>query len=133
MKNFIYFCTLFLCILSFSNSASAQKVTLDFRQTELKSVLDEIQKQTGHVFYYSEPPVDAQMPVTIKASDEILWVVLDKIFSNTQITYLVSDLKIYLKQDDPAPKTSGSVYKGLILDSDNQPIIGAHVRVVDTD
>ena len=56
MKKFVCSCVLLLGIcLSFQ--ANAQKINLDFNQAELGQVLEEIHKQTGYVFYYSQPPV----------------------------------------------------------------------------
>ena len=132
MKKFVCSCVLLLGIcLSFQ--ANAQKINLDFNQAELGQVLEEIHKQTGYVFYYSQPPVDARKPVTIKISDGELKSVLDKLFSGTSITYSISENKIYLQAEKPQDKTTGDViYTGVILDTDNVPVIGAGITVAGT-
>lgn len=132
MKKFVCSCVLLLGIcLSFQ--ANAQKLNLDFNQAELGQVLEEIHKQTGYVFYYSQPPIDARKPVTIKISDGELKSVLDKLFSGTSITYSISEKKIYLQAEKPQAKTAGDVtYTGVILDTDNVPVIGAGITVAGT-
>ena len=132
MKKFVCSCVLLLGIcLSFQ--ANAQKLNLDFNQAELGQVLEEIHKQTGYVFYYSQPPIDARKPVTIKISDGELESVLDKLFSGTSITYSISENKIYLQAEKPQDKTTGDViYTGVILDTDNVPVIGAGITVAGT-
>ncbi|MFR1326802.1 MAG: hypothetical protein ACLSCE_11365 [Bacteroides cellulosilyticus] len=66
MKHKILLVLLLGLMVSFT--ASAQKVTLQFRQVKLAKVFDAITQQTGLTVAYSRPTVDPDRMVTIEAN-----------------------------------------------------------------
>lgn len=122
--------TLLLCAIS----ASAQKVTLNFRQVKLEHVLFEITRQTGYEFNYSLPVVDPDKLVSIDVANGPLSSALDKLFAEDNITYTIRDKKIFLAaKPAPAPViVREDEIKGRVLDSNGNPVIGASVIVKGT-
>ncbi|HEX9513838.1 MAG TPA: carboxypeptidase-like regulatory domain-containing protein [Puia sp.] len=89
-----YFYTLLLtgaCLLMMGGQSFAQKgkevrVTVDFKQTPVADVLQELEKQTGYRFFYDTTDFDSTK-IDIKADAQLFTSVLDKIFSGTDISY----------------------------------------------
>lgn len=89
-------------LLGVSFKASAQQVTVDFRQVALEKVLDAITSQTGYAFYHSRPTVDPEQIVSLTVTDTKLETALDKLFAGTRIGYEISNRKIYLSEKKTA-------------------------------
>lgn len=117
-------------------TASAQKVSMDFRQVKLSKVFEEITRQTGLTVAYSRPTVNPDKIVTVKAVKEELAGVLDRLFSDMNVMYEIGEKKIYLKEKQlPDSKVqSGKVrtISGFIVDDAGEPVIGASVAVQGT-
>lgn len=114
-------------------TASAQKVTMQFRQVKLAKVFDDITRQTGLTVAYTRPTVNPDRVVTIQADNQELSEVLGRLFSGTNVTYEIGEKKIYLKEK---PASDASLQKGktrkisgIIVDEKGEPIIGASVQV----
>ena len=108
----------------------AQKVTMDCRDITLEHVMDTLGIQTGYVFYYTQPPVDPQRRVTIRANREELANVLGQIFAPTDIDFEIRDRKIYLTRKLSGTESSlRQKYRGVVLDAERQPVVGASVIV----
>lgn len=91
--------------------------------------MDTIRMQTGYVFYYTQPPVDPQRRVTIRASHEELKPVLERVFARTDIAFEIREGKIYLTKKKTEAASSRQHYRGVVLDAKHQPIVGASVIV----
>lgn len=117
-------------------TASAQKVSMDFRQVKLSKVFEEITRQTGLTVAYSRPTVNPDKIVTVKAVKEELAGVLDRLFSDMNVMYEIGEKKIYLKEKQlPDSKVqSGKVrtISGFIVNDAGEPVIGASVAVQGT-
>lgn len=114
---------LFLFVLIGTLNVTAQKVTLKFKNTELKQVFSEINKQTGYTFSYSTPTVDTKRKVSIITSNEELNSVLKKIFTKTNITYeITNEKKIILK-----------VKKGVKIKSSNNKVVKSKFKENNSD
>ena len=117
-------------------TASAQKVTLQFRQVKLAKVFDAITQQTGLTVAYSRPTVDPDRVVSIEADKEELSDVLTQLLKDTNVTFEIGETKIYLKEEP----VSGTLQKsgrlitisGTIVDEKGETIIGASVAVQGT-
>ncbi len=133
MKKIIVISALLLFSVSYLFS---QEVSLHLENVELGKVLSEIKKQTGIAFSYSSQVIDTQQTVSINAQKEQLTTVLDKLFSNSNITYKASGKKILLKKrklsgkNDKVSKKLITV-KGKLVDAMGE-VIGASVVVKGT-
>lgn len=133
MKKLLF---LVMLLLFSMTCVMAQKVNLDFEQMKLSQVLDSISKQTDYMFSYSRQVVDTERLVSIKAKDEKLVNVLDKLLSQLDVDYeILGNKKILLKSK--AKQTSQTkidrkkIIKGQIVDKLGT-LIGASVVVKGT-
>ncbi len=154
MKKFLTYFTRFLVVLtislSFSSGLWAQKVELSFKEIPIRTILDEVSKQTGYNFVYSNvlAEVDKKIDITFvgEVSDPISKV-LDKIFEKSGIIYSISGKQIALRNRAieqgtiiQAPNQVSSTaqdnriqIKGVVTDNvTNEPLIGVVVAVKGT-
>ncbi|RZL96934.1 MAG: hypothetical protein EOO88_63380 [Pedobacter sp.] len=72
--------------------AQDSRVTLNLNQQSLKTLFDQIAKQSGYVFVYSDEIVQDSMKVSIKVKKTPIRTVLDNVFSGKNIVYkMVTD------------------------------------------
>lgn len=80
--------------------ASAQEsnppVTISERDATIKSILSELEAQTGFVFFYNNQLVDVQKKVSITAKEKPLADVLNELFNRNNIQYKVMGKQIAL-------------------------------------
>ena len=110
----------------------AQKVTLDFREVALERVFNAITKQTGYVFYYTEPTVNPSTVVSLQAEDEELPVVLNRLFADSEIGYKINGRKIYLNEKRSLSKDAATPprrVRGIVTDDSGSPVVGASVII----
>ena len=87
-----------------ANSAYAQRtrLSLNYNNTALEKVLDAIEHQSEFFFLYNEKLVDAKRKVSVKASEERIEDILDRLLDGTNVEYSIIDRKIVLAPDDIA-------------------------------
>ena len=124
-----------MLLLGAAQVANAQKVTLNFDKTPLKTVLNEIQKQVDYTFVYNDQQIGANKPVSINVKDEALTSALDKLLKPNGISYKILDKQIALS---PAPLADNAgqqgqagkagIVRGRITDQDGLPVAGAAIQ-----
>lgn len=127
-----------------SNAANlkAQHVnlSLNLKNTTVGTVIDHIYEQTGYEFSYDESLLNQRIDdVLIDVKNERIEVILNNVFKNTQITYRINNNRIFLKGEmkdtDTGPVIIAGIaqqqgdIKGVVLDANNEPVIGANVVV----
>lgn len=127
-----------LLSLSIGHSALGQSVTLSKKDASLKSVLFDIQEQTGYNFLFKESILQNSKPVTINVKEAPLAAVLQSIFKNQPLTYTIKDKSISIAEDDKKRSTEESVERlplvitGTIINSNREPVAGATVLIKGT-
>lgn len=138
--------TTILLILSIftvqANSYSQKtKVTLDLEKVSIKKVFEEIESLTDFKFLYDNKKIDAEKLVSVKVNNQSISDVLDNLFKDTSIYYLVRHKQIVIKiQATPTPtktkeeskvieevKLVQQILSGSITDDKGQPLPGANV------
>jgi TonB-linked SusC/RagA family outer membrane protein len=113
------------------------RVNLDVKSESLKKTLNSIQHKSNMKFFYNEQLVSSYNDITIKAENETVSNVLDKILSNTELSYLDRKGKIIIveKEVHKVPKSVESsvikqdkVITGNVQD-DGGPMAGVSVRL----
>ena len=115
-----------------ANDAYSQKarLSINFSNTELVTVLDKIENQSEFYFLYNEKLIDANRKVSIDAKNEGVEDVLKTLFEGTDVKYLILDRKIILSPDEISPSNqSGKKVSGTIKDPNGQPVPGVSVFV----
>lgn len=111
-------------------SAYAQKITIKANQVRLEQILDDISRQSGSSFYYSQPTVNPDELFSLNVEKADLKTALDQLLSGKPLTYDIKNSKVYLVAKEPqsAPKT----VKGTVVDVEGAPLIGAVVLIKGT-
>lgn len=122
----LVFCALFALGVS-SIWAQNKAVTIDATNTKLLKILHKIERQTKYLFVYGDE-VDVTQQVTVHAQNKPLSTVLTELFDGTRITYAVDRSNIVLSMRPVVEKHSGLI-KGLVVDVQGEPLIGATVVV----
>ncbi|WP_288332142.1 SusC/RagA family TonB-linked outer membrane protein [uncultured Alistipes sp.] len=126
-----------LCLL-LAGMVHAQTVTKTFRNVPLKTVLEEVERQTGYSFLFENEEVDVNRPVTATFSDATIQTVLDRVLDKS-LRYSVNGggklVTISRRSQTQTPPQSDKALtlSGTVISSaDNQPIVGANIFVEGT-
>lgn len=125
-----------LLLTVFAMNTTAQKVTLSFQNETFEKVLNSIKKQTGLSLVLSEQLVNLNRKVSIDAKTIEVGDALNQLLEGTNLGYEIKNNKLYLvekKANDPleANKKSKRI-TGSVTDENNQPIIGASIKIDET-
>lgn len=121
--------------LQVSATGFAQKITLSRLNAPLKTILKDIRNQSGYIFLYTENQLKAAKPVNIKVNGEDFQEVLEKIFENQPLTYVINEKTITIKDreksliDRVIDYFSNIDVTGKIVDENGEPLAGASVLI----
>jgi TonB-dependent SusC/RagA subfamily outer membrane receptor len=131
--------TLFLlCISVFSVMAKESysqvtRLSVGLRNTDIKSVLEEIESQSEFHFFYSEDVIDAERKVSVNFRNSDIEKILTEIFYNTGVEYKIvgRQVALYKGEFDDAnlPAVQQQGVTGTVTGADGQPIPGVTVFV----
>lgn len=132
-----------LCAIShISMFAQNQKVTVNLQNVPLGTAMQTIGKQANVKIAYSKEFVDTDKKVSIKSTNEKLDNVLKRLFKNLDVAYSYGDKSILLYKKSVNEKNADAStdeksdnlvdVSGTVVDSNNEPIIGATVSLVGT-
>ena len=117
---------------------NAQTVTKAFRSVPLKTVLEEVERQTGYSILCENEDVDVSRPVTATFKDATLQTVLDTVLDKSlRYTVKGGGKLVTISRRSPvsaptAPNGEMTVAGTVISSADNQPIVGANIYVEGT-
>ena len=117
---------------------NAQTVTKAFRSVPLKTVLEEVERQTGYSILFENEDVDVSRPVTATFKDATLQTVLDTVRDKSRrYTVKGGGKLVTISRRSPvsaptAPNGEMTVAGTVISSADNQPIVGANIYVEGT-
>jgi len=129
---------LLVATLQVSASTYAQKVSLHQTNSNLKSVLSVIRKQTGYYFIFNKAVLQKARPVTINVNDQDLKEVLNSIFKDQNLSYEIKEKVIIITNAGSIPadrpinhseKAPPVNIRGKVSDPKGLPLIGASVRI----
>lgn len=115
----------------------AQNITYSARNVPIEQVFNEIKKQTGYFFLYTETILEKAQPVTVSARDMPLTRFLDEVFKNQPLIYTIASktitvtasttVKVYPEKQPEAVVYAPFTVK--VTDSLGAPLSGASVAV----
>jgi len=115
------------------------KLSLDYVNTELIKVLDNIEVESEFYFLYNEKLLDTDRKVTINANEQSINSVLDNLFAGTDVEYSIIDRKIILAPDYLTKETEETEFlqqltiTGKVIDSQTgEPMPGVNIVVKGT-
>lgn len=134
MKLFIFMLCFFVGTV-YSADSYSQSVSVNAESRSVKSILDEIEKQTGVSFFINNKNIDLKRKVTISASNSKIDKVLATLFSGTNVKYHIMGDQVILSSNTGkanVPSSDNTQQKtvtvtGLITDGDGNPLIGVTI------
>ncbi|MHC1780077.1 MAG: SusC/RagA family TonB-linked outer membrane protein [Bacteroidales bacterium] len=131
-RSLIYGFVLVSFFLSSFQYGFSQNITLKFKDTPLKTVLKEIQKQSDYRFVYNDNLVNANALITVDVSAQNINKVLDEILVKNNIAYRISGKQILLSPNNLSVRPleiTGPDQKitCFVKDPDGTPIAGAFI------
>jgi len=132
---FMLFCIVFTSIAENASSQNV-KVTLPKQNVPISEILKDIEEQSDYLFVYNKHNVDVERAISINASEKTISNILDEVFKNTNITYVVENKHIVLtKGNNSGPSIAQQDSRpitGVVRDEKGLEIIGANVLIKGT-
>jgi len=129
----IFLITAFLQVKA---AVNAQMLTIQENNISLGRIFTEIQKQTGYTFLYTEEMLAESKNINVKFKNTPLKKVLEFVFSDQPLTYIIKDEVIIIKRKSEPIKTILSIppadVKGKILDEMGMGMPGVTIKIKNT-
>lgn len=138
MRVNLIFILVFFMLLQVSASSLAQKVSISAKNISIAQLFSTIKEQTGYNFLYEPQVLLAAKPVYLNVADEPLNSVLQKAFANQPLTYTIDQKTIVVKKKEVSFMDQLFNYfknidiTGKITDTNGKPLIGATIRIKNT-
>lgn len=121
---------LLVCVFcTFAENTHSQnaRVSINKKNVQLETVLNEIEHQTDYLFIYNNQ-VNVNKKVSLKAKNQPVSKVLEELLTDSGITYSVEGNHIVLgKQTMAAAPQQSSTIRGKVIDTNGDPVIGANI------
>ncbi|UEG52163.1 SusC/RagA family TonB-linked outer membrane protein [Mucilaginibacter daejeonensis] len=120
--------TFLLClVMLFSMQASAQKITVEYKNTPFAKAMADLSKKSGYQFVYDASFLKNASPVTLSASNTELSDLIPRLFQGQPFTYEVKKKTIIIKA---RPQLAVPVQiNGKVIDTLGTPLPGIDVQV----
>jgi len=107
------------------------RLSLNITDAQLATVLNKIEDETEFFFLYNEKLLDTERKVSITADNQVIDVVLDRLFAGTDVTHTIIDRKIilapgYLTEVDGMQQVKVT---GKVTGTKGEPLPGVTVAV----
>lgn len=110
-------------------------LSLEANQRTIKEVFKEIERKSEYIFFYYDGVLDVNRKVNVNVKNQTVDKILDRIFTNTENTYVIADRQIFISRKNAekriAPQENKQAakitIKGNITDVNSVPLIGATV------
>jgi TonB-linked SusC/RagA family outer membrane protein len=119
----------FLLFISINiNAQNRQTISLSLKNVTLRNFITRVEAQTDYTFVYDNT-VNMNQLVSVSSNGENVKQVLSRVMPKANISYQIVKSQIILKQSYKKVKNSSPTFKGTVLDSKGEPVIGATVMV----
>ena len=107
------------------------KVTLDLQNVTLNDMFEEMKKQTDYDFFYNAQLLRARGFVSVKADNEEVTSVLDRVLPGVNLEYQMNNnlVTIRAKKADPQQEINLVPVKGRVVDENGNPLPGATIVI----
>ncbi len=130
MKLCLFLLVFFTFSLTANVRAQKEKVNLNLKDVSMKTLFEEIQRQTSFYFVFSAEQTQRLGMFTVEAKNESLEKVLDRIFANTGFVYEFNkDLIIVRPRADVAQAKREIRVVGKVTDEKKLPLPGVTVQL----
>lgn len=109
---------------------SPGQINLNLKNTPIKKAFQNIEEQTGLSIVYNVNDLDPTQKISIKAKDEKLTSVLNKILRHSGITYTISNKHIVLSKVKNTQNQNKYIsITGKVQDIDGEELVGVNILV----
>jgi TonB-dependent starch-binding outer membrane protein SusC len=117
--------------------AQKTRISINFTDARLISVLDKIEEESEFFFLYNEKLLDTERKVSIVAENQLINVILDKVLEGTDAEYTIIDRKIIISPESMNKATDDNGQQqnritGFVKDRDGLAVPGANVQIKGT-
>lgn len=124
------------CSVASTTHSQNMRVSISKSSTQLNKIFSEIEKQTEYLFVYNNQ-IDVNRKVSVKVKDKQVSQVLDELFEDTNIEYMIQGNHIVLSSKENniisrQQQQAGRRISGVVVDGNGEPVIGANVLVKGT-
>lgn len=113
-----------------SLTATAQKVTANYRNVAVEKVIKDLRKQTGYQFFYKKDLFGKDATVTCKYSDITLKQLMDRVFyEELGVDYEISKGTVVLKKAATSRPYFKRNLSGMVTDIEGEPLAGVAVTL----
>lgn len=130
---------LFFALLQVSAKSFSQNVTLSMERVSLQKVFNDVNRQTGHQFFFKDELLNKAGKVSIHVKDMPLKDALSLCFANLPITFLMVENTIVLKDKSADIKNGTTLIdqialtlQGKVVDPSGAPLEGVTIFVKET-
>jgi TonB-linked SusC/RagA family outer membrane protein len=116
----------------FAEGFTQQRVTLSLESADLRTVLTQIEKKTKYRFLYNQSILNKTGKITVRANNEYVPSLLDKIFEGSLINYKIMNENLVVLSEGIEEGPMPQEVKGKVLDAAGKPIAGASITVKGT-
>lgn len=125
--------------LAFSFLSLAQTATMSVQKTTLKSLLEQIEKQSGCHFTYMDSELPSNADVSVNAQNQSVEKILGQVLASRGLTYTRNGNNFAIKRKNeqavPEGQTANSTpitVKGTVKDENGEPLPGVSVFIYGT-
>jgi len=118
----------------FDVSAQKHNVTLNLKNTSIKELFNEIEKQTDYLFFFSKEKVNTEMLTSVSATNKPVQEVLNEVFKGTGMRFTMIENHIVVTNETAtaaSDETNNRKRKltGIVTDPTGNPLIGVNIRI----
>ncbi|WP_420400798.1 TonB-dependent receptor domain-containing protein [Flagellimonas sp.] len=124
-----------ICQLAANDMYSQKKMRFQFENTPLKEILKEIKEQSGYKFFYNVNDINDNKKTSLRAEDENVFPVLNRLTSKEGLSYTINGSQIVLKKMEigaTGMPLEQHELTGSVTDSQGSPLAGANILVKGT-
>ncbi|QIL40364.1 hypothetical protein G7074_14500 [Pedobacter sp. HDW13] len=116
----------FLFSLGVHASGRAQQITLTLKNTSLKVVFQEVEKQTSYAFLYNDELLLKVKPVTLQVKNASIEEVLNLAFMGKPLSYKLRNKTITIveKKNEEVVNVADFSLNGEVVDEAGKPVPG---------
>jgi TonB-dependent starch-binding outer membrane protein SusC len=131
---------LFAFCMQLSAKGLTQTITLNVKEAPIQKVMQEIEKQTGFVFFYDVSLLRQAKKITMTAEGLPLHQVLEQVFRDQPLTYTISGKNIIISPKE-IKKSSNEIniqadlpidVRGKVVNENSEPVEGVTITVKGT-
>jgi TonB-linked SusC/RagA family outer membrane protein len=126
---------LFIVCVTFGNSFSQTRLSVNFKQADIREVIQNIEEKTNYIFMYKDQIFDFSQKITLDFKDEKLEEILKSICDQSKVSYEIRERQIILKEREEYSEIGVQQQRsisGKIADSSGGSLPGVSVVVKGT-